>query len=81
MMSTAGSARWDEKKEDGWKERMDDWKLQQGNLGPEPDEDADADMYASCTAFQKTMFIQLLIMNEIIYNNDGHPFTDILATL
>jgi len=51
MMTTAGSARWDEKKEDGWKERMEDWKLQQGNLGPEPDEDPDAAMYASCTTF------------------------------
>ncbi|KAL9314390.1 hypothetical protein ACSQ67_019842 [Phaseolus vulgaris] len=43
-MSEPGSARWDEKKEDGWKERMEDWKLQQGNLGPEPDEDPDAAM-------------------------------------
>lgn len=42
----AGSAGWDEKKEDGCKDRMDDWKLQQGNLGPEPDEDQDAAMYA-----------------------------------
>ncbi|KAG4392476.1 hypothetical protein GLYMA_04G153700v4 [Glycine max] len=43
-VSEPGSARWDEKKEDGWKDRMDDWKLQQGNLGPEPDEDPDAAM-------------------------------------
>ncbi|KAK7833569.1 cellulose synthase a catalytic subunit 7 [udp-forming] [Quercus suber] len=42
-VSEPGSARWDEKKEEGWKERMDDWKLQQGNLGPEQD-DQDADM-------------------------------------
>ncbi|KAH0931673.1 hypothetical protein HID58_008790 [Brassica napus] len=35
-----GSERWDDKKEGGWRERMDDWKLQQGNLGgPEPDDD------------------------------------------
>lgn len=40
----AGSERWDEKKEGGWKERMDDWKLQQGNLGPEPDDVNDPDM-------------------------------------
>lgn len=40
-----GSARWDEKKDMGWKERMDDWKMQQGNLGPEQYDDlADADM-------------------------------------
>ncbi|KAK6136411.1 hypothetical protein DH2020_029832 [Rehmannia glutinosa] len=39
-----GSARWDDKKEMGWKDRMDDWKLQQGNLGPEHDDMADADM-------------------------------------
>lgn len=42
-----GSARWDEKKENGgWKDRMDDWKMQQhGNLGPhEADDSADADM-------------------------------------
>jgi len=25
--------------EGGWRERMDDWKLQHGNLGPEPDDD------------------------------------------
>ncbi|KAF3452931.1 hypothetical protein FNV43_RR03364 [Rhamnella rubrinervis] len=36
-----GSGRWDEKKEGaaGWKDRMDDWKLQQGNLqGPDADD-------------------------------------------
>lgn len=32
---------------------MDEWKLQQGNLGPEPDEDLDAAMYASSTAIRK----------------------------
>jgi hypothetical protein len=42
-----GSARWDEKKEGGWKERMDEWKMQQGNLGPEQDDDAEAAMYVS----------------------------------
>ncbi|OIV97226.1 hypothetical protein TanjilG_27209 [Lupinus angustifolius] len=44
-MSEPGSARWDEKKDDEWKDRMDEWKLQQGNLGPEPDEDPDAAMF------------------------------------
>ncbi|KAK4392709.1 Cellulose synthase A catalytic subunit [UDP-forming] [Sesamum angolense] len=39
-----GSTRWDDKKEMGWKERMDDWKMQQGNLGYEPDDSADPDM-------------------------------------
>lgn len=39
----SGSARWDDKKEMGWKERMDDWKLQQGNLGHEPDDSIDPD--------------------------------------
>lgn len=36
----AGSGRWDEKKEGGagWKDRMDDWKMQQGNLGPDADD-------------------------------------------
>ncbi|THG04136.1 hypothetical protein TEA_015477 [Camellia sinensis var. sinensis] len=43
-VSEPGSARWDEKKEGGWKERMDEWKLQQGNLGPEMDDSADPDM-------------------------------------
>ncbi|CAI0394651.1 unnamed protein product [Linum tenue] len=43
-VSEAGSARWDEKKEAGWKDRMDDWKLQQGNLGPEQEDDIDASM-------------------------------------
>jgi cellulose synthase A len=42
-----GSARWDAKKEGGWKERMDDWKMQQGNLGPEQEDDAEAAMYVS----------------------------------
>lgn len=41
---TTGNDRWDERKEGGWKERMDDWKLQQGNLGPEPDGANDPDM-------------------------------------
>jgi len=40
-VTEAGNGKWDENKED----RMDDWKLQQGNLGPEPDEDPDAAMY------------------------------------
>ncbi|XP_073062505.1 cellulose synthase A catalytic subunit 7 [UDP-forming] isoform X1 [Primulina eburnea] len=41
---TAG-ARWDDKKlEMGWKERMEDWKMQQGNLGPEYDDSADPEM-------------------------------------
>ncbi|CAD5189124.1 unnamed protein product [Musa acuminata subsp. malaccensis] len=39
----AGSARWDEKKDGGWKERMDEWKSKQGILGGDPD-DADPDM-------------------------------------
>ncbi|KAK9947319.1 hypothetical protein M0R45_002950 [Rubus argutus] len=44
-LSEHGSEKWDEKKEGGWKERMDDWKLQQGNLGgPEPDDMNEADM-------------------------------------
>ncbi|XP_062158041.1 cellulose synthase A catalytic subunit 7 [UDP-forming] [Alnus glutinosa] len=42
-VSESGSARWDEKKEDGWKDRTDDWKMQQGNLGPEQD-DIDPDI-------------------------------------
>lgn len=42
-----GSGRWDDRKELGWKERMDDWKLQQGNLGNEYDELADHDMAMS----------------------------------
>lgn len=40
----AGSARWDEKKEMGWKDRTDDWKMQQGNLGTEYDDAMDQDM-------------------------------------
>jgi len=36
----AGNGKWDETKED----RVDDWKLQQGNLGPEPDEDPETAM-------------------------------------
>ncbi|KAG5563976.1 hypothetical protein RHGRI_000223 [Rhododendron griersonianum] len=43
-VSEPGSARWDERKEGGWKERMDDWKLQQGNLGQEIEDFADPDM-------------------------------------
>ncbi|KAI8570298.1 hypothetical protein RHMOL_Rhmol01G0023600 [Rhododendron molle] len=43
-VSEPGSARWDERKEGGWKERMDDWKLQQGNLGQEFEDSADPDM-------------------------------------
>ncbi|KAI3694746.1 hypothetical protein L1987_77716 [Smallanthus sonchifolius] len=39
-----GSGRWDEKKDGVWKERMDDWKMQQGNLGAEFDDSVDPDM-------------------------------------
>lgn len=42
--SESGSARWDDKKEGGWKERMDDWKLQQGHVGQDYDDSADPDM-------------------------------------
>lgn len=38
-----GSTSWDDKKEGGWKERMDDWKSKQGFLGADP-EDVDPDM-------------------------------------
>ncbi|XP_074280841.1 cellulose synthase A catalytic subunit 7 [UDP-forming] [Silene latifolia] len=38
--SEPGSARWDGKKEGGW----NDWKPQQGNLGPDHDDYADPDM-------------------------------------
>jgi cellulose synthase A len=50
----AGSARWDEKKEEGWKDRMDDWKLQQGNLGPDLD-DYDPDMAMCVTNLPTTI--------------------------
>ncbi|KAL0340249.1 UNVERIFIED_CONTAM: Cellulose synthase A catalytic subunit [UDP-forming] [Sesamum radiatum] len=39
-----GSGRWDDRKEMGWKERMDEWKMQQGNLGHDNDDFADPDM-------------------------------------
>ncbi|NP_001306681.1 Cellulose synthase A catalytic subunit 9 [UDP-forming] [Zea mays] len=45
-VSEPGSAKWDEKKEVSWKERMDDWKSKQGILGGgggDP-EDMDADV-------------------------------------
>ncbi|KAI4376767.1 hypothetical protein MLD38_014490 [Melastoma candidum] len=42
-VSEPDSEKWDDKKE-GWKERMDDWKMQQGNLGPEADDANDPDM-------------------------------------
>ena len=45
----AGNGKLDEAKED----RMDDWKLQQGNLGHEPDEDPDAAMYVYSTTIRK----------------------------
>ncbi|KAJ0966473.1 hypothetical protein J5N97_027611 [Dioscorea zingiberensis] len=38
-----GSATWDEKKEMGWRDRMDEWKSKQGLLGADTD-DIDADM-------------------------------------
>jgi cellulose synthase A len=45
-VSEPGSAKWDEKKEVSWKERMDDWKSKQGIVAggaPDPD-DYDADV-------------------------------------
>lgn len=42
--SESGSARWDDKKEGGWKERMEDWKFQQGHAGQDYDDSADVDM-------------------------------------
>ncbi|KAF8695316.1 hypothetical protein HU200_037544 [Digitaria exilis] len=43
-MSEPGSAKWDEKKEVSWKERMDDWKSKQGILGGTDPDDMDADV-------------------------------------
>ncbi|PNT64610.1 cellulose synthase A catalytic subunit 9 [UDP-forming] [Brachypodium distachyon] len=43
-MSEPGSAKWDEKKEVSWKERMDDWKSKQGILGTADPDDMDADV-------------------------------------
>ncbi|KAF8033734.1 hypothetical protein BT93_C0101 [Corymbia citriodora subsp. variegata] len=40
-ISEHGSEGWEEKNEGGWKKRMDDWKLQQGNLGPDDINDPD----------------------------------------
>ncbi|KAL6656034.1 hypothetical protein ACP70R_006860 [Stipagrostis hirtigluma subsp. patula] len=42
-VSEPGSAKWDEKKEVSWKERMDDWKSKQGILGADHD-DMDVDV-------------------------------------
>ncbi|XP_020081147.1 cellulose synthase A catalytic subunit 9 [UDP-forming] isoform X2 [Ananas comosus] len=42
-VSEPGSTRWDEKRDGGWKDRMDEWKSKQGLLGGEPD-DVDPDM-------------------------------------
>nr|QBI56903.1 cellulose synthase A7 [Agave deserti] len=42
-LSEPGSARWEEKQDGGWKERMDEWKSKQGLLGGDPD-DVDPDM-------------------------------------
>ncbi|XP_071706841.1 cellulose synthase A catalytic subunit 7 [UDP-forming] [Rutidosis leptorrhynchoides] len=39
-----GSGRWDENKNGGWKERMDDWKMQQGNHAAEIEDYVDPDM-------------------------------------
>lgn len=41
---SSGSAKWDEKKEVSWKERMDDWKSKQGNLSTVDYDDMDADV-------------------------------------
>ncbi|KAF8657739.1 hypothetical protein HU200_059899 [Digitaria exilis] len=43
-MSEPGSAKWDEKKEVSWKERMDDWKSKQGILGGADPDNMDADV-------------------------------------
>jgi hypothetical protein len=43
VWSFEGTERWDEKKEAGWKERLEDWKSKQGFLGADP-EDVDPDM-------------------------------------
>ncbi|CAL5081501.1 unnamed protein product [Urochloa decumbens] len=43
-VSEPGSAKWDEKKEVSWKERMDDWKSKQGILGGADPDDMDADV-------------------------------------
>ena len=41
---SSGSAKWDEKKEVSWNERMDDWKSKQGILGGADPDDMDADV-------------------------------------
>ena len=43
-MNFAASGRWDDRKDLGWKERMDEWKVQQGGNHDQYDELADPDM-------------------------------------
>nr|CAD1825618.1 unnamed protein product [Ananas comosus var. bracteatus] len=50
-VSEPGYTRWDEKRDGGWKDRMDEWKSKQGLLGGEPD-DVDPDMPLSDEARQ-----------------------------
>nr|XP_010929171.1 cellulose synthase A catalytic subunit 9 [UDP-forming] [Elaeis guineensis] len=40
-MSEPGSARWDENRDGGWKERVEEYKSKQSLLGGEPDDDPD----------------------------------------
>ncbi|KAL0291290.1 UNVERIFIED_CONTAM: Cellulose synthase A catalytic subunit [UDP-forming] [Sesamum calycinum] len=68
-----GSTRWDDKKEMGWKERMDDWKMQQGNLGHEPDDSADPDMAIvdeAKTIIKKSA--NCIKQNQSLPNGDRH---------
>ncbi|OAY81904.1 Cellulose synthase A catalytic subunit 9 (UDP-forming) [Ananas comosus] len=51
QLAILGSTRWDEKRDGGWKDRMDEWKSKQGLLGGEPD-DVDPDMPLSDEARQ-----------------------------
>ncbi|XP_010905024.1 cellulose synthase A catalytic subunit 9 [UDP-forming] [Elaeis guineensis] len=43
-VSEPGSERWDEKRDGGWKDRVDEYKSKQGLLGGDPDDDPDMSM-------------------------------------
>lgn len=55
-----GSERWDEKKDGGWKERMDDWKMQQGNHGAEIEYYDEPDM---------AMYVFLIKAQDFLWNS------------
>ncbi|PKU78757.1 Cellulose synthase A catalytic subunit 9 [UDP-forming] [Dendrobium catenatum] len=77
-VSEPGSERWDEKKEGGWRDRMDEWKSKQGLLGGDP-EDIDPDMAMQVSSLNPNEARQPLSRKVPIASSKINPYRMVIV--